>query len=68
LKFDARMNESRAAMQTFLLQCSDETMVQRKAKGRVAGCRRIFPNARFGFQMMSERRYVVGVASAEVGI
>src|SRR4029077_12535475 len=47
LTFDARANESRAALQTFLLQCSDRTMLQCKTKGRVAGCRRIFPKERF---------------------
>src|SRR4029079_4463504 len=32
LKFNARANESRAALQTFLLRCNDRTMLQCKTK------------------------------------
>src|SRR5262245_46891661 len=52
LKFDARKRIT-CALQTFLLRCSDRTMLQCKTKGRVAGCRRIFPKERFDFQMMA---------------
>jgi hypothetical protein len=55
IELDARENESRAALHSFLSRCGDGTMLQCKTNRR-----RNFPKERFDFQMMGAGEAVRG--------